>query len=176
MPTAQPGLTGAPRLGVLAGGAVVTLLLQQVADQDAQQPHGAEDRDDGQHSRLRCCRLLLFLTHQRHPRPVGPRWSARRFGAAGSPSALGGAGGDTGSASERGLVGIKSRFFQEPRRRFGPRGSRSHSCHERRRSQLPHPPTGPPPPTPQILEGDTSCGVPRAIAGTSSFKHPRELG
>lgn len=88
VPTAQPGLTSAARRGVLAGGAVVTLLLQQVADQDAQQPHGTEDRDDGQHGRL--CHLLLFLlTHQGHPCPVGPRRPARCFRAAGSPRAWG---------------------------------------------------------------------------------------
>jgi len=56
-----------------------------------------------------------------------------------------GLGGGTGSAPWRGFVGIKSRFPGNPAAGFGPQGSGSHSCDERRRSQLPHPSRTSPP-------------------------------
>lgn len=69
-------------LVLLVCGAVVALLLQQVAHQDAQQPHGTEHGHDGQHSRLRRCRLLWLKL----PCPIGPRWSPSCHHTPGSPS------------------------------------------------------------------------------------------
>lgn len=75
-------LTAGAVLVLLVCGAVVALLLQQVAHQDAQQPHGTEHGHDGQHGRLRRCRLLWLKL----PCPIGPRWSPSCHHTPGSPS------------------------------------------------------------------------------------------
>lgn len=165
MDVGSPGLTGAARLGLLAGSAVITLLLQQVAHQDSQQSHGTEDRDDGQHGRLRCCRLLLFLTQQGHACPVGARCPARHFRAAGSPPAWAA----RGAAGSSGAGQAPAPGLPLPSGAVEPRQAGSAAAVARRRPRCHQHPV----PGPALRVSGAGRGPQREGAGGTSSARPR---
>lgn len=75
--------------------------------------------------------------------------------------------GGAGSASERGFVGIKSRFPRSPAPGLEPSKAEAALCREQRCPQMPHPGR-----TFCPIPKDTPCGVPGPRAGTSSSITP----